>query len=151
MKLAPLWLLALAAPGVFCLRQAPEPAVAADPAAEAEREADPIWANAACYVCHTPFVREELSKVHVEGKVTCVKCHGLSADHANDENIGATPPDIVFPRDEIDPLCLRCHPTHNVPAQEVVLRFLERRLPATRPPVCTDCHGRHKIERLADE
>lgn len=116
-----------------------------------EEEMDPIWANAACYVCHTLFVKEELSKVHVEEKVACIKCHGLSAAHANDENIGATPPDVIFKRDQIDPMCIECHETHDATAREVVGRLLQRRLSPKSPPLCTDCHGRHKIEPPAEE
>jgi hypothetical protein len=123
------------------------PAGADDPAPDAAEELDPLGANAACYVCHIPFVKEELSKVHLEGKVTCIVCHGLSAAHANDEYVGATPPDVGFTRDEVDPLCLRCHETHDAPARKVLARFLERGLSVKSPPGCTDCHGSHKIER----
>jgi hypothetical protein len=122
-----------------------------DPAPEAAEEADPLGVNAACYVCHVTFVKEELSKVHLEGKVTCIVCHGLSAAHANDEYVGATPPDVGFTRDQVEPLCLRCHVTHDVPARKVLTRFLERGLPAKSAPACTDCHGNHKIEPPAED
>jgi hypothetical protein len=128
----------------------PHPSAAGRPA-ETVEQPDPIWANAACYVCHTLFVQEELSKVHVQEKVPCIECHGLSAAHANDENVGATPPDVVFRRAEIDPMCLKCHETHDAPAREVVARFLQRRLSPKSTPACTDCHGRHKIEQPADK
>jgi len=111
---------------------------------------DPLGPNAACYVCHTTFVYEELSNVHLPKKVTCVRCHGLSAAHANDEEIGATPPDITFKRDKIDAACSTadCHEKHDVPARKIIARFLERRRPdSPSPAVCTDCHGMHKIER----
>ena len=72
---------------------------------------DPMSTNATCYVCHIPFVREPISKVHFAAEVTCIKCHGLSADHANDEDIGATRPDITFKRNEIDAACRKCHGT----------------------------------------
>ena len=109
---------------------------------------DPLGPNAACYVCHTTFVHEELSKVHLPEKVTCIRCHGLSAAHANDENIGATPPDVTFARDKIDASCslADCHDKHDVPAKAVIARWLERERPDS-PAVCTDCHGMHKIER----
>ena len=113
-------------------------------------ELDPLGANAACYVCHIPFVKEELSRDHLREKITCVKCHGLSADHANDEDIGATSPDVKFGRKEIAGLCRECHPKHDVPAREVVARFHQRRLSPQRSVVCTDCHGHHRIERAAD-
>jgi hypothetical protein len=119
---------------------------AEDPAPEAAEEADPLGANAACYVCHVTFVKEELSKVHLEGKITCIVCHGLSAAHANDEYVGATPPDVGFTRDQVEPLCLRCHVTHDAPARKVLTRFLKRGLSTKSPPACVDCHGSHKIE-----
>jgi formate-dependent nitrite reductase cytochrome c552 subunit len=105
--------------------------------------------NAACYVCHMTFVKEELAKVHLANKVTCVKCHGLSEKHANDENIGATKPDIVYPRAAVDGSCQKCHEDHDVPAQRVVARFLERKLPTDRAVICTECHGTHKIDHAA--
>ena len=107
--------------------------------------ADPLGPNAACYVCHMTFVREELSKTHLAKKVTCVKCHGLSAKHANDEDIGATKPDRVFARDQVNAMCRACHKRHDVPPEEIIARWVERQL--TEPPVCTDCHGSHRIER----
>ena len=144
---------------VSWMSRGPWPAAACDPPAEltdetehqADDPLDAIWANAACYVCHTSFVKEELGTVHLKDKVTCVKCHGLSAAHANDEDIGATPPDVVFRRDQIDRMCEECHETHDAPARKVLARFLERRLSLKSPPTCTDCHGRHKIEEAAEK
>jgi hypothetical protein len=126
-----------------------EPAAAAAPSGE--DASDPAGANAACYVCHMTFVKEELAKVHLKAKVGCIQCHGLSAKHANDENIGATKPDITFKHDQIDPACAKCHEGHNVPAKKVVARFTERHLPANSAPICTDCHGQHKIARAAEK
>jgi hypothetical protein len=116
-------------------------------ASESPPEIDPLGPNAACYVCHITFVREELSRTHLREKVACIDCHGLSAAHANDEDIGATPPDVTFKRHEIDASCRECHEGHDVPAREVIARWLEREQPGPSP-VCTDCHGSHKIERL---
>jgi len=109
-------------------------------------EIDPLSVNAACYVCHMTFIREELSKVHFKQKVTCIECHGLSAGHANDEDIGATPPDMTFKRKEVDASCGKCHQEHDVPARKVIARWLKRGRPPL-PAICTDCHGAHKIER----
>jgi hypothetical protein len=111
---------------------------------------DPMSANAACYVCHMTFITEELSRVHLKEKVDCIKCHGLSAKHANDENVGATKPDKTFKHDQIDKMCAECHDEHDAPARAVVARFLERKLTA-KTTACTDCHGTHKIERAAAE
>jgi hypothetical protein len=106
-------------------------------------------ANAGCYVCHTTFVHEELSKVHLDAGTKCVDCHGLSAGHANDEDIGATPPDVKYARNEIDAACRKCHKGHKVAARTVIARWIERRPPA--PAVCTDCHGTHRIADADEE
>jgi len=112
---------------------------------------NPLGANAACYVCHIPFVKDEMSKVHLKAKVTCIECHGVSAPHANDENIGATKPDVTFKRSQVDKMCNECHDEHDVPADEVIGRFLQRGLPEEPAAVCTDCHGTHRIVRPAEE
>ncbi len=112
---------------------------------------DPMGPNSACYVCHMTFVKEEISRIHLAEEIGCVKCHGLSAAHANDEDIGATKPDIMFARNEVDKACGKCHPTHDAPATEVVARFVERELPKEPTPVCTDCHGEHRVAEAAEE
>jgi hypothetical protein len=112
----------------------------------AQDASDVLGANAACLVCHLTFVKEELARKHQFKGVACTRCHGPSVAHANDEHVGATKPDIVFPRARIDTACAACHRDHDVPARKVVARFLERKLPARASPVCTDCHGTHRIE-----
>ena len=122
----------------------------APPAEEPPPEMDPLGMNGACYVCHIPFVKEELAKVHLAEGISCAQCHGLSDKHANDENIGATKPDITFRRDQVDAGCEKCHTTHDAPATKVLARFAERKLNPQQPVICTDCHGTHKIERSAE-
>ena len=136
---------------VFSFAAGPPDAPTERSGGDAAEQLDPLSINAACYLCHIPFVKEELSKVHLEAKVTCIKCHGLSADHANDENVGATKPDIVFKRGQVDGMCVKCHEDHNAPARQVVARFIQRRLSPESTPVCTDCHGKHKIEEAAEK
>jgi len=136
----------------------PEVAQATTQAASADDDHDPLGPNAACYMCHMPFVDEKLATTHLNAKIYCTECHGPSTAHVNDENIGATPPDIIIKRDQIDASCAACHKTHDVPPQKVIARFLERTKakptsqPATQStqpsPVCTDCHGTHKISDL---
>ena len=117
---------------------------------EEEEFLDPMGPNAACYVCHMTFIFEELSKVHLKEKVTCVECHGVSAAHANDEDIGATKPDKMYKRCEISPSCRKCHKEHGAKPEEVVARWIKIGSPK-QEPVCTDCHGTHKIERPESE
>ena len=104
---------------------------------------DSLGANAACYVCHVAFVTEQLSQTHLRANVTCINCHGLSAGHANDEKIGATPPDVSFTRDQVRPMCLKCHKDRDTSAKDVPIR--------KSPPVCTDCHGTHRIAQPASK
>jgi hypothetical protein len=129
------------------------PAAHAPAAADTKEEPpelDPLSANGACYICHMTFVKEDLAKVHLAAKISCADCHGLSDKHANDEDIGATKPDIVYPRDKVDASCLKCHEEHDAPAAQVVARFLERKLPLQTAAICTECHGTHKIDRSAE-
>ncbi|MCX5637840.1 MAG: hypothetical protein NTX52_09140 [Planctomycetota bacterium] len=104
-------------------------------------ETDSLGANAACYVCHIAFVTEEMSKTHLRANVTCIDCHGLSAGHANNENIGATPPDVSFTRDQVRPMCLKCHKDRDTSPKDVPVRKSQ--------PACTDCHGSHRISKPA--
>ncbi len=126
------------------------PPVAAAPDAGKPAE-DVLGANAGCYVCHVTFVKETLSKVHLAAKIGCTRCHGTSAAHANDEDIGATKPDIVIKRDQVNASCRTCHKTHDVAPERVVARWRERhgtKPTASRPSAavtCTDCHGNHRI------
>ena len=115
-----------------------------------------IDSNDQCYVCHMPFVEESLAAAHAKVQVWCGTCHGPSTPHIEDENIGATPPDIVHKRDEVDRMCGQCHD----PEEHAILTGKTRRarlaggrkaqeeikgrkIEATG--VCTDCHGRHWI------
>lgn len=62
---------------------------------------------------------------------------GISAAHANDEDIGATKPDITYTRDDVERACMKCHKKHEI-ADSKLVRF-------DLYPVCTDCHGKHRI------
>ena len=113
---------------------------------------DPLGPNAACYVCHMTFVREELSKTHLAARVGCIRCHGPSAPHANDEDIGATKPDVTYKRAQINPSCRTCHESHDAAPERVLARWQQvvKAKFASRPPpkpACTDCHGAHKIAK----
>ncbi|OHB78016.1 MAG: hypothetical protein A2W31_17945 [Planctomycetes bacterium RBG_16_64_10] len=102
--------------------------------------------NQACFICHVNYQDEPLVTVHAAQNIGCAKCHGESHPHRSDEN-NTTPPDIMYPAAAIAPACRKCHETHDVPPEQVVLRWLER-CPAKKDPqelVCTDCHGRHRL------
>ena len=115
-----------------------------------EGQLDPLGANAACYVCHMTYVKEELSTLHLKEKIDCITCHGVSAGHANDENVGATKPDITFKREQVGASCRECHADHNASPEAVIAQWIELGSPK-QAPVCTDCHGKHRIEKAAEE
>jgi hypothetical protein len=79
--------------------------------------------------------------------VGCVKCHGPSYAHRDDEN-NATPPDVMYWPQRIDPACLECHETHDAPAKQVIAMWQKRCHGKTNPQqlVCTDCHGQHRLK-----
>lgn len=104
--------------------------------------------NEACYCCHRNYDGEELVDLHARENIGCMKCHGDSVDHRNDED-HVTPPEIMYPTEKIEAACLKCHETHDAPAKEVITRW-QKRCPSKANPtelVCTDCHGMHRLER----
>lgn len=112
----------------------------ARPATKAAKE------NAACFVCHADYSEEFLVVEHAVGNVGCTGCHGESFAHRNDEN-HITPPDIMFPRKEIQAACRKCHHRHNVSAEKIAARKKQRNLENEKHLVCTDCHGNHRMKR----
>jgi hypothetical protein len=103
--------------------------------------------NHACFVCHTNYQDEWMAVEHANANVGCIKCHGESIAHRNDEN-NITPPDVMYPGDKIETACVKCHETHDVPAKKVLARWKERCSAKTdfNTLVCTDCHGEHRLK-----
>lgn len=102
--------------------------------------------NQSCHVCHTNFQDEELATVHAVDGVGCIKCHGESLAHRNDEN-NTTPPEVMYPANSIETACGKCHETHDVPAKKVLARWQERCAGKKEisQAICTDCHGHHRM------
>lgn len=115
--------------------------------AKVEADASPAMSgNAGCLVCHMTFLREPLSVRHLKEGITCAKCHGPSVGHANDEDIGATPPDVIFKKDKVNAYCRTCHKVAEDHPKKVVLGAVLRKAPEPGA-VCTDCHGEHRIAK----
>ena len=85
--------------------------------------------------------------VHAKANVGCVKCHGQSVAHRNDE-ANVTPPEIMYSAAKIDAACRKCHDTHDAAATKVLARWQERCARRLDPKliVCTDCHGEHRMK-----
>jgi len=110
--------------------------------------------NDQCFICHMPFEREPLTATHGRKKVWCRTCHGPSLAHMQDENIGATPPDVRYAPGEVAALCGKCHAPDRHPGLSDRLRAARlaaaaeaqkkvKGRPVAVAGVCTDCHGRH--------
>ena len=106
----------------------------------------PVADNLACYCCHANYKEEPFAQEHAKANVGCVKCHGESYAHRNDED-NITPPDVMFPPERIAQACKPCHDGHDAPAVKVIARWREQCPEKTDPEgiVCTDCHGRHRL------
>ena len=127
-----------------------EPLLLLEDPAEKEKSALEIkaWVESQpCFVCHVNFQEEPLAVSHAKAGISCVRCHGDSFAHRNDEN-NTTPPDIMYPAENIEKICEECHLFHNAPAREVIARWQKRCAEKTDPNtiVCTDCHGQHRLK-----
>ena len=118
---------------------------------EAEKEV--FVANVFCSACHYGFDDEELAANHRKAGIGCERCHGESERHRSDEN-NITPPEIMYPRDKINPTCMMCHPRHgieHVSAHEPLLAGAKTIFDADSDTdsdklYCTTCHAKeHRI------
>lgn len=127
-------------------------------AGPAEKPADEegVVPNDMCHVCHITFADEPLAKVHAKKKVWCRDCHGPSARHMADENIGGTKPDRVYKNNQVAPMCAKCHEKADHPtlkAEDRAARLAKSKKAQEEikggkidpSGVCTDCHGAHWI------
>lgn len=95
--------------------------------------------NSWCHVCHINYAEEELAVAHLRANVGCASCHGDSYAHRGDE-ANVTPPEIMYPKERINPSCLKCHAPEKLSDvhRPVLARTAEEKY-------CTDCHGEHRL------
>jgi len=101
----------------------------------------PVADNFACHVCHMNYGFEVFAVAHAENNIGCVRCHGESDAHKNDED-NITPVDILYPREKIFPLCFDCHAKEDMDSEEHE-PFISKSPPADQE--CFDCHGEHRL------
>jgi len=103
--------------------------------------------NSACHVCHGDYDGESLVVEHGMQEIGCIKCHGESLAHRDDED-HVIPPDKMYAPEDIDKACGECHKDHDAPAVAVIKRWRERCPKKTDPKelVCTDCHFQHRMK-----
>ena len=70
--------------------------------------------------------------VHAKENVGCVKCHGVSLAHRNDED-NVTAPDKMYAPARIDNACRQCHEEHDASPRKVIAMF-QARFPPTPIP-----------------
>jgi len=101
--------------------------------------------NKVCYECHMDFEDEELSSEHEEHGVTCVRCHGRSQPHMDDE-VRKTPPDAIFRGASMKVLCLTCHDPAKHAREKMHASEAAAAKKTGRPErTCTTCHGEHEL------
>jgi len=107
----------------------------------------PVVDNSACFVCHANYEEELFAVEHAKVNCGCMKCHGPSLAHRDDED-NITPPDVMFPPEAIEANCKKCHDGHDAPAVMVIARWQECCPEKTDPKtlLCMDCHGKHRLK-----
>lgn len=96
--------------------------------------------NSRCFVCHLNYEDELLAAKHAAGGIGCITCHGISSPHASDED-HATAPDTMYPRENINAACLKCHDGEKWKLHHPSLGEAA----GGKGKVCTDCHGEHRL------
>jgi hypothetical protein len=101
--------------------------------------------NSRCFVCHMNYMEEKIAVTHAQAGIGCANCHGPSDAHIADESWASggsgTAPDLMYPRDKIDPSCMACHTRERIDTPQHEAVFADP--PGTK--VCTDCHGNHRL------
>lgn len=118
------------------------------------KPASTFVANPFCRACHLDFDEEELALDHELAGIGCERCHGESLRHRSDE-ANVTPPELMWPKERINPMCMMCHPRHEIrhvkdhqPILEAGLSIFEE-MPSDENArnYCTDCHGcKHRMQ-----
>jgi len=124
--------------------------VSVEPQAAQEPVEKTFVANEFCAACHYAFGEEKLARTHEQAGIGCERCHGESERHRSDED-NVTPPEIMYPREKINPTCMMCHPRHEIShvKPHAPLRkgaktiFAPASTTAGHHMHCTDCHARH--------
>ena len=110
-----------------------------------EESADSGADNSRCHVCHINYAQEKIAVTHAKIGMGCATCHGESDEHIADESWASggngTAPDKMFPRDTINPSCMKCHTKEKIDEPQHAPVFAE----GGDKKVCTDCHGEHRL------
>lgn len=122
---------------------------AKEQSSEQKAKKETFVANEFCSACHYAFGDEKLARTHERAGIGCERCHGESERHRSDED-NITPPEIMYPKEKINPTCMMCHPrneikqvTHHKPLLAGAETIFDK---PTNQKNCTDCHAKdHRI------
>ncbi|MBN1508003.1 MAG: hypothetical protein JW955_14220 [Sedimentisphaerales bacterium] len=132
---------------------------AASPGAAGGAPAASFVANPFCKACHVDFDEEPLVVMHKAAGIGCERCHGESFRHRSDE-ANITSPELMYPKQRINPTCMMCHPRHEIQQVESHQPILQANVSVLETPSsdehaprhCTDCHGtEHRMKARSIE
>jgi len=108
----------------------------------------PAKANRRCLECHIDFEEELIVVAHQKAGVTCMRCHGYSQAHMEDE-VRATKADAAFRGKAMTVFCQTCHePARHRRVREHAAELAK---PLEKRRTCTACHGEHKLLEMQPE
>ena len=106
----------------------------------------PVADNSRCFVCHVNYMQEDIAVTHARANMGCAHCHGECDEHIADESWASggngTAPDIMYLRPKINPFCMGCHKKDKIDTEQHIPLFAD----TAKKKVCTDCHGKHRLE-----
>lgn len=103
---------------------------------------DAAKANRRCLECHIDFEEEPIVVRHQTAGVTCMRCHGHSQAHIEDE-VRATKADVTFRGKAMTLFCQTCHEPDKHRRGRTHAAELAK--PVGKRRSCTACHGEHKL------
>jgi hypothetical protein len=122
-----------------------EPLLLLEDEPQANQSDAPKADNSRCFVCHVNYMQEDIAVTHARANIGCAGCHGESDEHIADESWASggngTAPDTMFPKPKINPFCMGCHNKDKIDADQHKPLFAN-----IETTVCTDCHGKHRLE-----
>lgn len=103
--------------------------------------------NSFCYVCHLNYEneKEKLVAIHEPEGVGCETCHGMSAQHSQDED-SLVPPDMIFASNKVASFCVQCHEKRDLlEGDEAHEKFFAGE--TEQDQTCTSCHDmKHSLK-----
>jgi len=121
-----------------------EPLLLLDDEQDEDLSSESIADNSRCFVCHVNYMQEKIAVTHARQNMGCAYCHGESDEHIADESWASggngTAPDIMYPRDKINPFCMGCHTKDKIDTEQHKPLFADN-----SEKNCTDCHGEHRL------